>query len=187
MSNYIPILMYHSIDNNSKSSVKIKSFTKQMNLMKKLGYKSINLCEIGQYKNCNKKVFIITFDDGYESIYTNALPILKKFNFNGTCFVVYNSINRFSTWSKNNIEHEKMKIMSDDQIKKWLEYGNEIGSHTLDHHDLLQLNEHDSTEQIFKSKEKINLKFNFVLETFLTVINSNTVFYEKIDLCFQVV
>ena len=29
----------------------------------------------------SKKKFIITFDDGYEDIFLNALPILKKYNF----------------------------------------------------------------------------------------------------------
>jgi len=166
MSNLIPILMYHSIDDNSKNSVKIESFTKQMTLMKKLGYKSINLCELEEYKNCNKKVFVVTFDDGYESIYKNALPILKKFNFNGTCFIVYNSIDKYNTWDKNINNFKKMKIMNEDQINQWIKCGNEIGSHTLDHYDLLKLNENDSTDQIAKSRKKINTKFNITIKSF---------------------
>ena len=57
------------------------------------GYKTINFNDLNNIysyiKNKgHKKYFIITFDDGYEDIYTNALPILKKYNFNSVCFFV---------------------------------------------------------------------------------------------------
>ena len=54
MSSYnrVPILMYHSIMDNDEQSVSVQSFTKQMNLMKAMGYQTIRFNEL---KDDNKK------------------------------------------------------------------------------------------------------------------------------------
>jgi len=103
----IPILMYHSIIDNDHESVSINLFKKQMMLMKKMGYQTINFDNLN--KKENKKNFIITFDDGYESVFLNAFPILKKLNFNATCFIVTNKIGDFNEWDKNKRNFKKKK------------------------------------------------------------------------------
>ena len=42
-------------------------------------------------KKLAKDTILLTFDDGYKDISEFALPILKKYNFNATCFLVSNS------------------------------------------------------------------------------------------------
>ena len=97
MNHTVPILMYHSISKiNNKLSVSIKSFNKQMNLMKKLGYQSINLSELDSVNSKNK--FVITFDDGYADFFNNAYPILKKLNYKATIFIVSNFVNDSNKW-----------------------------------------------------------------------------------------
>ena len=50
-------------------------------------------------KNTNyKKKFVITFDDGYKDVFTNAYPILKNLQFKATCFFVANKIGKFNEW-----------------------------------------------------------------------------------------
>jgi peptidoglycan/xylan/chitin deacetylase (PgdA/CDA1 family) len=50
-------------------------------LLKKLGYKGLNMTELQPYLTGKKqgKVVGITFDDGYKNNLIHALPILKKF------------------------------------------------------------------------------------------------------------
>ena len=158
--------MYHSIGDNSKSSVKIKSFTEQISLMKKLGYKSINLCELGQYKDYNKKIFVITFDDGYKDVFTNAYPILRAFNFKATCFFVFNKIGKFNEWDIDYKKFEKKKIMTEDDLKKWDKNGFEVGSHSLDHQNLIKIDDKEKTIQIVKSKDFFKRKYNINIKSF---------------------
>ena len=163
ISNKVPILMYHSIIDNDEQSISIKSFKKQMHLMKTMGYQTIKFNEL---KENNEKKFIITFDDAYENVFINAFPILRKLGFNAVCFIVANKIGHYNDWDKNKNKFKKMKIMNFEQINEWLKNGFSIGSHTLDHVDLTKLNRNDKIDQIVNSKKHLNRLFNTEIDTF---------------------
>ena len=58
----IPVLLYHNISKEKNyPDVNVKAFHKQMKLMKRMGYETINLNGVDK-KNLKKK-FVITFDD----------------------------------------------------------------------------------------------------------------------------
>ena len=134
----IPVLMYHSISSdNNIISVSVTNFKKQMKLMSLLGYKGYSLNKINS-KTAKKKI-IITFDDGYENIFTEAMPILKKFNFSATCFIVNKKIGYFNDWDKNQKNFKKKKLMNKKQINTWINNGFEVGSHTMNHYNLKYL------------------------------------------------
>ena len=161
--NKVPILMYHSIIDNDDQSVSIESFKRQMHLMKTMGYQTI---KFNKLKENNKKKFIITFDDAYESVFINAFPILKKLGFNAYCFIVTNKIGDYNEWDKHKDKFKKMKIMDVEQIKEWLISGFNIGSHSLDHVDLTKLNRNDKIDQIVNSKKHLNSLFDTKIDTF---------------------
>jgi len=161
----IPVLMYHSISDESQPiSVSIDNFYKQMNLMVRLGFKSVNLKDI--HNEEDKKKFVITFDDGYEDVYKNALPILKKLNLNATCFFVANQIGRHNIWDSKKSNYKKMQLMNEEQIYDWIEQGNELGSHSLDHLNLRNLDIQNKTNQIVLSKKVFKEKFNIDVKSF---------------------
>jgi peptidoglycan/xylan/chitin deacetylase (PgdA/CDA1 family) len=118
----VPILMYHSISDNAVGiadlSVTAKSFEKQMRYLSDNGYTPIyfdQLDQLSQYK----KPILITFDDGYTDNYTNAYPILKKYNFKSTIFMITNAIDRSGYLSRDEIQ-EMGDLIS-------------FQSHTVDH------------------------------------------------------
>ena len=154
----IPVLSYHSInDFNSPISLKTNFFENQLKYLKKKGFKSINFNEIDKKKN---KTIIITFDDGYKDVFYNALPILKKYNFKATCFLVTNYIGNYNSWDKKKVNYKKQELMNEKDINEWLSNGMSIGSHSHYHSDLTKLSENNLINELDFSKKILEDKFN---------------------------
>ena len=163
-SNKVPILMYHSISDSKNSlSLSVDKFYNQMNFMKKKGYNTINLNEINQN---DKNKFIITFDDGYEDVLINALPILKKFDFKATCFFVTDYLNLHNIWDQHKNDFILLKTMSKIQVDEWLKNGMKIGSHTSSHKNLQKININEKISQISRSKNFFKKEFNIDVKFF---------------------
>lgn len=95
----VPILLYHHIDQSPSDNFYYLSpveFQKQMYLLREWGYTTISVellvTAIKEGAVLPPKPVILTFDDGTISTFTNALPIMQKYNFTGTSYVVYNYI-----------------------------------------------------------------------------------------------
>ena len=95
-SNYIPILMYHSVldtvsEEEQNSCVEIDVFESQIKALLEAGYTPINFKTLKDYLNQTsglpEKPILITMDDGYLNNYENAYPIYQKYNIEATLFV----------------------------------------------------------------------------------------------------
>ena len=77
-----------------------RQFKFQMWMLKILGYKGLSLKKLKPYLDGDKfgKVVGITFDDGYQNNLVNAAPILVKYNFSATCYIVGESIGLSNKW-----------------------------------------------------------------------------------------
>ena len=161
----IPVLMYHNISKEKNyQDVHVKAFYNQMKLMKKMGYNAVNLNKINS-KNYQKN-FVITFDDAYQNIHNYVMPILKELDYTATCFFVSNYINQFNYWDINNKNFKKIPLMTDAQLNDWKDNDFEIGSHSLDHSNLNNLNENELIAQLSDSKKIFKDKFNIDVESF---------------------
>ena len=161
----IPVLMYHNISKEKNyQDVHVKAFYNQMKLMKKMGYNAVNLNKINS-KNYQKN-FVITFDDAYQNIHNYVMPILKELDYTATCFFVSNYINQFNYWDINNKNFKKIQLMTDAQLNDWKDNDFEIGSHSLDHSNLNNLNENELIAQLSDSKKIFKDKFNIDVESF---------------------
>ena len=94
--NYIPILMYHTVEDHvlpeeQNSHVETAVFDSQMKALIENGYTPINFHDLKNYADglvsLPDKPIIITMDDGYLNNYTHAYPIYKKYNIQATLFV----------------------------------------------------------------------------------------------------
>ena len=168
----IPILMYHSIEKMPKSTVmrslhvSPKRFGAQMRLLKMLGYKGLSIRELTPYLEGKQgKVVGITFDDGYQNNLINAAPILKKYNFSATCYIVSQRIGAFNTWDLDK-GITQLPLMTKTQIKEWLNLGLDIGAHTQTHPLLDNLSLKKAQEEILNCKAELEQIFKVSIEDF---------------------
>ena len=174
MSNFnIPILMYHSIASMPKSTVMRslhvppRRFKFQMWMLKILGYQGLSIRELKPYLDGDKngKVVGITFDDGYQNILLNAAPILKKYNFSATCFIVSQRIGTSNTWDFDK-GITQSPLMTESDINKWLNLGMDIGAHTKTHVDLTKVSEKSAQREISDCKTELEKIFKIPITDF---------------------
>ncbi len=160
----VPILFYHKI-NHPHPEAKIRglyvtpeNFYRQMRYLKWRDYTPISLYELVKGINLKEKLssksIVLTFDDGYEDNYTYAFPILKKFSFTATIFLVTRDIGGLSGWADNE-ETVKEQLLSWDKIKEMADYGIDFQAHTHSHPSLTELDEQRIKEEIVNSKDII--------------------------------
>lgn len=169
----VPVLLYHSVVNETSSNeFNIFHFEKQISYLKKIGYKSVHFSEI---KPHIKNQIILTFDDGYKDNILNVLPILTKYGFKATCFIVSNHIGKNNLWDIKKKNYKKKELMNNYDINEWISNGMLIGSHTHNHLDLTKLN-------IKEIKNEINFSKNFLENTFSQKINEFCYPFGKVNL-----
>jgi peptidoglycan/xylan/chitin deacetylase (PgdA/CDA1 family) len=154
------ILCYHSVENDDWDfSVDKKVFEQQIKLLNKK-YSVVTLSELLKSKNSENKI-AITFDDGYQNLYKNALPILKKYRIKPTVFIIGNTkdANRYE------LENNK-KLLTREQIKKLKLLGWEFGYHTETHSNLLLFNKEGLTNEIITSKNAVEKELGFKIKYF---------------------
>lgn len=152
----VPILMYHYISVPPLGADKIRvglsvppaNFEAHLQYLKDNGYHSISLHQLllnlTRGEPLPERPIILTFDDGYRDNYENAFPLLQKYGFTATFFLITNFIDEgrpaYVTW---------------EQVKQLAQAGNEIGAHTRDHPDLRGKDIDFLVWQILGSKEAI--------------------------------
>ncbi len=166
----IPILMYHQISEiNNPWCVSPKDFTEQMLYLHENGYQTINLNElkagIDKELETDKKLVVITFDDAREGVFTQAYPILKKFGFTATIYVVpqwvesdkIKPVNLGLANLKMNLPEQEnySGFLSWEELKQLSEEKFEIGSHTYSHQNLTKLNEMGVVKELDSAKDEI--------------------------------
>jgi peptidoglycan/xylan/chitin deacetylase (PgdA/CDA1 family) len=156
----IPVLIYHSIGSNSMAneSFPIDLLKRHFDFFKKNEYNVISINELINLIKENKKIVsstvCLTFDDGYEDGFNVVYPVLKEYRFPALMFVVVNKIG----------QNEHLKL---DQIKLMAAEGLiSIGSHSMNHYNLLSLNEEQLFIEITESKKILEEKLGRQIDFF---------------------
>lgn len=159
----IPILVYHQIAEAPPKGSPFRSlyvapdaFARQMSFLKLLGYTGLSMGDLLPYLNGQKKgrVVGITFDDGYQNNIANALPILKKQQFSSTCYAVSGLLGKTNSWDQH-LGIVQAPLMTAADVRQWVAGGQEIGSHTHRHLDLLSADDTTSRADIALGKTSL--------------------------------
>lgn len=140
----IPVLIYHHFLSDEEKrqyepdknySISVSVFEQQMKYLKDNGYTSLTPMQMECFKEYKCKIpnksFMITIDDGQESVLKYAKPILQKYGFNALSFVVSSRISdEPSKWDASLYQYiSKQELISDDSIY--------FGSHSDDMHQII--------------------------------------------------
>ena len=148
------IINYHKIDTDSDIGITTRhpdDFKTDLNLIKELGFTTINFDQLLSNK-IPKKPIIITFDDAYESFYNIAFPLLKTNKMTAVVYVPVYYIGKSNNWDVQ-LFNKKYDHMTESQIREVAEHNIEIGSHSLNHIYLNSLSESCIENELRKSKE----------------------------------
>jgi peptidoglycan/xylan/chitin deacetylase (PgdA/CDA1 family) len=161
------ILMYHAIESPDIRKDKMclavprETFRMHMQYLKENGFRVVGLLELADRITNNSpipdKTVAITFDDGFKSILTNALPILKEFGFPATLFVNIYFVERKLP---ENLYWHGWETLSWHEIRSLYGAGMSIGSHGVTHRRLAGLNEKELKNEIADSRELIEKNIN---------------------------
>ena len=158
---HIPIVTFHKVDYAFEWGVTRlppPRFNAILRFLKENGYTTVSLQVLLNTKPLlPPKPVVITFDDSYESVYTHAFPLMQKYHFSGTVFVIAGFVGRMNTWDVN-LGGKMFRHLSWDQILEMKNNGFEIGSHTVRHPDLTRMDSKRLRVEVERSKKTIEDK-----------------------------
>lgn len=149
----VPVLCYHQVrpwasdDTGYTRSMLIippANFAAQLDGIKAAGYTAISPAQYAKHLQTGQglpaKPVILSFDDGKDNQISNALPALAQRGMTGTFFIM-TVILGSPGW------------MHRDDVKRLVDAGMTIGSHTWDHHMVTKYSGSDYATQLEKPRE----------------------------------
>lgn len=130
--NQVIALMYHNVMKNPDhiTFISPEQFEEQLQVMMSNGFHFISMDEYIDYMLNDAPVppnaVLITFDDGYESFYTEVYPVLRKYHLTATNFVIVETID--------NPRQTKHMKLSWAQMREMKQHGMSFYSHTFHSH-----------------------------------------------------
>jgi len=139
----VPILMYHHLDEvgDGGDTISVSVFEEQIKSLAEAGYTSILFSDLYNYVHSGtdlpEKSVVITFDDGYLSNYTLAMPILEKYGMRATVFAIGVSIGKDTYKDTGRAIHPHFSL---SEAKEMISSGVfDIQSHSYDFHQVAGL------------------------------------------------
>ncbi len=164
MMEKISILMYHQVgeferpDNHRATFCHIRRFKAQMAYLHYSGYRVLSLQAAldGLFGNGKlpRHSVVLTFDDGYENFSQNAFPVLQRYGYPATVFLVSELLGRNAKWLAEDGRHAP-DLMGKETIKKLRSSNIVFGSHTLTHPLLTRIDPARQAREIVDSKSAL--------------------------------
>ncbi len=166
----IAILTYHSIDDSgSVLSTSPRVFAEQMRILSQLDTDVVNIEEVARRTNdsCGiKPAVAITFDDGFSNVYEHAFPVLCRYGFPGTIFLVTDYCGGMNSWPSQPPGIMPQLLLSWNQIREMSQAGITFGSHTRTHPNLTQISARATEDELIGSKHAIEDALGAPVESF---------------------
>lgn len=156
----IPIITYHALgEARSPVFTAVSRLERQLVALAEAGYQSVSLIKLVEWLTDADQIpengVVFTFDDGYESVFTLARPLMAEYGFTGTIFVISDYCGRTNQWPGQMAGIPERPLMTWEQIGELAAEGWELGAHSRSHPKLPQLSQNQLEDEIMGSREAI--------------------------------
>lgn len=136
----LPVVMYHQLTNSASRAGKyvltVEQFEKDLEYLKEKGYETVTVNQLLAFSEGKgelpEKPVMITFDDGCETLYEYALPLLEKYGFTAVGFAVGALTDSYTELNDHNLNYSCLNWA---EIKEMCDGGAvDIQSHSYDLH-----------------------------------------------------
>jgi peptidoglycan/xylan/chitin deacetylase (PgdA/CDA1 family) len=155
------ILCYHAVSDTwpSVGAIERKALERQVRHLLRRGYRPLTL-SAALRADAGGRSLVVTFDDAFHSVIEQGLPVLEGLGVPATLFVPTDYATEAApmTWSSlgqwvgTSYEHE-LRCMSWDSVRRLLEVGWEVGSHTCSHSDLTAIDPKEAATELSRSRD----------------------------------
>ncbi|HVL76813.1 MAG TPA: polysaccharide deacetylase family protein [Noviherbaspirillum sp.] len=155
MAHSLPILLYHRIDRSGLSTATAPDdFRRHLQWLKENGWRALDGAQLTHLlrsgKALPKRAFVITFDDGYESLASAAFPILQEFRYSAICFLSTQFIPGARSWKRpREAQVDDAAFLTWDQVRALQSCGViDFHSHTHTHRRFEECTMEELTEDL---------------------------------------
>jgi peptidoglycan/xylan/chitin deacetylase (PgdA/CDA1 family) len=158
----LPILCYHQVaasgaSGTAKYRVSPAQFEAHLQRLSAQGYYSVTLEEWRAAMEARRalpgRAIALTFDDGYRDFLTAAWPLLQRYGFHATVFVVTGAVGGMSAWDA--AYGEPAPLLSWEDIRRLRQEGVHFGSHGAGHRALTALTPTEAARELLRSQRTL--------------------------------
>lgn len=163
------VLMYHATPLRGRApaspyALQAERFSEHLDFLKAAGWETALVKDLSDLSRLPDKTAIITFDDGYSNNYEGAFIPLCERGMRATWYVVSSEAGGYAHWQ--GARTEETGLMSAGQWRELAESGMEIGSHTVTHAALDQLDARTLNHELVRSKSQIEDSIGYPVSSF---------------------
>jgi peptidoglycan/xylan/chitin deacetylase (PgdA/CDA1 family) len=144
------------------------AFEAQLRYLRDAGYYSVSLEEwraaVEAKKPLAGRAVLITFDDGYLDFLTHVWPLLRRYGFSATVFLVTDAVGRSNAWD--GVYGEEVPLLGWEEIRQLRGEGVEFGSHSASHRALTALSPVDVAREGARSRAILERRLGVPINAF---------------------
>ena len=149
------VLMYHSVseytDDPYLVTVDPARFERQLRWLRARGCTGVSMRELLAARRAGRARGLVglTFDDGYTDFAEVVQPLLRRFGWTATVFVIAGMLGGHNRWDP---AGPRKPLMTEEQVAEVAAAGMEIGSHSVQHRRLTELEPAELAAEVGKSR-----------------------------------
>lgn len=167
----ITILSYHSLDDfGTPLSVSPRLFEAQMQALSELGCRTFTMSQVAERLFARRpfpaRAVAITFDDGFANFAQEGIPVLQRYGFASTIYVITGMIGRRTQWTDGRRSLPSLPILNWEQIEHLHAQGVEIGAHSVTHGFLTQYSPSALERELVVPREVLEERLGALVPSF---------------------